>query len=421
MMLTDNTIQQLLLDAHASAAQLQALSDSQVSAVLADVAARLRLPDAMQAILAANADDLLHIDPSNPRYDRLRLTPERIVAIADDVKHVSELPSPKRVLEERTLPNGLVIKRVAVPFGVIGVIYEARPNVTIDVFSLCLKSCNVCVLRGGHEAEATNLALMQVVHDALRGAALPTSFATILPPTRDAADLMMKARGTVDLIIPRGSRNLIDAVRKQSLVPVIETGAGVCHCYVESTADIGMAARIVHNAKTRRVSVCNALDTLVIDRAIAHRLPDICRHLEDSKVSIYADDIAYGALCGRYPAHLLHHATPDNYGHEYLGYAMTAVTVEGCNQAISHINRYGSGHSESVVTADEAIADKFSCAVDAACVYVNAPTSFTDGAQFGLGAEIGISTQKMHARGPMALRELMTYKWLVRGHGQTRP
>lgn len=420
MMFTDSTIHELLLSARASAAALQALSDEQASALLADVAARLAQPASMQAILDANAADLQQMDPANPRYDRLQLTPERITAIADDVMHVSTLPSPKCMLEERTLPNGLQIKRVAVPFGVIGVIYEARPNVTIDVFSLCFKSGNVCVLKGGHEAAATNLALIQVVHDALRSAGLPTSIATLLPPTRAAAEQLMKARGTVDLIIPRGSRDLIGSVRKESLVPVIETGAGVCHCYVEASADIDMAARIVNNAKTRRVSVCNALDTLIIDRAIAHRLPEICHPLAASEVAIHADDPAYAALQGTYPANLLHHASADNYGHEYLGYAMTAVTVDNCQHAISHINRYGSGHSESVVTGDDAVADMFSNQVDAACVYVNAPTSFTDGAQFGLGAEIGISTQKMHARGPMALRELMTYKWLIRGDGQIR-
>lgn len=421
MMLTDDMIYESIQRAHAACPQLQSLSPDTTDRVLACLAKNLVTPQAINAIIEANARDLRQMAPSNPKYDRLRLTPDRIAAIAADTLHVSEMLRPELILEHRTLPNGLEIKRVAVPFGVIGVVYESRPNVTIDVFSLCFKSGNVCVLKGGHEAAATNLALMSIVHRTLQDAGLSPDLATLLPPTREATDLLMRARGTVDLIIPRGSRALIDFVRKESMVPVIETGAGVCHCYVESSADIDMAARIVNNAKTRRVSVCNALDCLIIDRAIAHRLPDVCHMLESSDVVIYADDAAYDALNGHYPRQRLRHATHDDYGREFLDYAMVATVVDGIGDAIDHINRYGSGHSESIVTTDDHAAEMFERLVDAACVYVNVPTSFTDGAQYGLGAEIGISTQKIHARGPMALRELMTYKWLVRGNGQIRP
>ena len=376
---------------------------------------------ATDSILAANLLDLSRMDPDNPKYDRLRLSPDRIAGIAADMRNVAALPSPRVELDRRVRPNGLVIRRVAVPFGVIGVIYEARPNVTADVFSLCFKSGNVCVLKGGHDADDSSRAIINVIHSVLRDNGIDPAVATLLPATREATDSLLAARGLVDLIIPRGSSSLINSVREKSQVPVIETGAGVCHCYVDASADIDMARDIVNNAKTRRVSVCNALDCLIIHSALLGSLPRICAPLAASNVIIHADNRAYQALVGNYPDNLLLHASDTDFGTEFLSYAMAIKTVDNLDQAIAHIDSNGSGHSESVVASDPSVMDRFSTEVDAACVYTNAPTSFTDGAQFGLGAEIGISTQKMHARGPMALEGLMTYKWLIAGNGQTRP
>ncbi|MGM9843248.1 MAG: glutamate-5-semialdehyde dehydrogenase, partial [Muribaculaceae bacterium] len=294
-------------------------------------------------------------------------------------------------------------------------------NVTADVFSLCFKSGNVCVLKGGHDADDSSRAIISVIHRVLKNHGIDPAVATLLPATREATDILLAARGIVDLIIPRGSSSLINSVREKSKVPVIETGAGVCHCYIDASADINMARDIVNNAKTRRVSVCNALDCMIIHSASLGSLSTICEPLKDSDVIIHADDRAYKALEGKYPASLLLLATPNDFGTEYLSYAMAVKTVDSIDDAIAHIDRFGSGHSESIVATDRNALDRFSTEIDAACVYTNAPTSFTDGAQFGLGAEIGISTQKMHARGPMALEGLMTYKWLISGNGQTRP
>ena len=408
-----------LLDARRASRQLLSLTDDAINAVL--LATADALVAATDTIIAANALDLSRMDPANPKYDRLRLTPDRIAGIAADMRNVASLPSPRVELDRRVRPNGLVIRRVAVPFGVIGVIYEARPNVTADVFSLCFKSGNVCVLKGGHDADDSSRAIIEVIHSVLRDHGIDPAVATLLPATREATDILLAARGIVDLIIPRGSSNLINSVREKSLVPVIETGAGVCHCYVDATADIDMARAIVNNAKTRRVSVCNALDCMIAHSALLGSLGTICEPLSASNVIIHADERAYQALEGKYPASLLLHATDADFGTEYLAYAMAIKTVDSLDEAIAHIDRNGSGHSESVVATDEAVMQRFTTEVDAACVYTNAPTSFTDGAQFGLGAEIGISTQKMHARGPMALEGLMTYKWLIAGNGQTRP
>lgn len=408
----------LLLDAKRSAKSLLKLADSEVVAVLNDTA------DALVAatgdILAANAADLTRMDSADPKYDRLKLTPDRIAGIAADMRNVANLPSPRVVLESRVRPNGLVISKVAVPFGVIGVIYEARPNVTADVFSLCFRSGNVCVLKGGHDADDSNKAIVKVIHSVLQRHGIDTAVATLLPATREATDIMLAARGVIDLIIPRGSQRLIESVRDKSHVPVIETGAGVCHCYLHADADAAMARDIINNAKTRRVSVCNALDCAIVNAAMLPQLAAICEPLQRAEVTVYADTRAYSALAGAYPAALLRHASEADFGTEFLGYAMAVKTVDSLDEALEHIERYGSGHSESVVTASEDVKQRFVTEVDAACVYTNAPTSFTDGAQFGLGAEIGISTQKMHARGPMGLAELMTYKWVIAGSGQTR-
>ena len=372
-------------------------------------------------LLEENRKDLSRMDPDNPKYDRLRLTEARLQEIADGLRHVAALPSPLgRVLKERTLPNGLHIRRVSVPFGVIAIIYEARPNVSFDVFSLCLKAGSACVLKGGSDADCSNRAIVQVIHEVLRRYGMDTHVVELLPSGHEATARLLRADRYVDLVIPRGSSRLIQFVKQNATIPVIETGAGICHTYFDRAGDIGKGAAIVHNAKTRRVSVCNALDCLLVHADRLVDLPALCAPLAQSNVLIYADEPAFASLSGHYPSSLLAPATADSYGTEFLDYKMAIKTVDSLDEALAHIHRYGSRHSESIVTEDRACADRFLCEVDAACVYHNAPTSFTDGGQFGLGAEIGISTQKLHARGPMALEEITTYKWLIEGNGQTR-
>lgn len=372
-------------------------------------------------LLEENRKDLSRMDPDNPKYDRLRLTEARLQEIADGLRHVAALPSPLgRVLKERTLPNGLHIRRVSVPFGVIAIIYEARPNVSFDVFSLCLKAGSACVLKGGSDADCSNRAIVQVIHEVLRRYGMDTHVVELLPSGHEATARLLRADRYVDLVIPRGSSRLIQFVKQNATIPVIETGAGICHTYFDRAGDIGKGAAIVHNAKTRRVSVCNALDCLLVHADRLVDLPALCAPLVQSNVLIYADEPAFASLSGHYPSSLLAPATADSYGTEFLDYKMAIKTVDSLDEALAHIHRYGSRHSESIVTEDRACADRFLCEVDAACVYHNAPTSFTDGGQFGLGAEIGISTQKLHARGPMALEEITTYKWLIEGNGQTR-
>lgn len=412
-------IEEQLLQAKAASRELLLWSEERVNKLLFAVAERTEA--CVASILEANARDLDRMDASDPHYDRLRLTEERIAAIAADMRHVAELPSPiGQELIRRTLPNGLELRRVRVPFGVIGVIYEARPNVSFDVFSLCLKAGSACVLKGGSDAAETNAAIVGLIRSVLLELGLCADVVTLLPPGREAATALLEARGLVDVLIPRGSAGLIRTVRERAKVPVIETGAGVCHTYLDAAARPEMAAAIVNNAKTRRVSVCNALDCILVHRGFTH-LPSVCVPLAEYRVLIYADEPAYACLTGHYPADLLFHAEPEHYGREFLSYALAIKTVDSLDTALTHIARYGSGHSECIVTEDNAAAERFEQLVDAACVYVNAPTSFTDGAQFGMGAEIGISTQKLHARGPMALEEMTTYKWLVRGAGQVRP
>lgn len=398
-----------------------ALADTEkVNAILRDVA------DAIVAnsgyILGENSKDLARMDSENPMYDRLMLTHERIEGIAADTRKVAELPSPLgRVLKHMTLPNGLDLKRVSVPFGVIGIVYEARPNVTLDVFSLCVKSGNACVLKGGKDADCSNRAIVSVIKDVLAKHGVDAHSIELLPATHEATAEMLHANGLVDLVIPRGSKRLIDFVRREASVPIIETGAGVCHAYFDKDGDVAKGAAIINNAKTRRVSVCNALDCMIVHAGRLADLPQLCAPLADSSVRIYADEAAKAALAGSYPGELLADATDEHYGTEFQSYAMAVKTVCAGDEAIAHIRRHGSGHSECIITESAEAADKFLLQVDAACVYHNAPTSFTDGAQFGLGAEIGISTQKSHARGPMALEEITTYKWVIRGNGQTRP
>lgn len=399
---------------------LALLEEKQINAILMAVAEAI--PHYMNRILEANETDLSRMNPDNPKYDRLRLTEQRLLDIASDIRNVAALPSPlNQVLEESVRPNGLRLKKVSVPFGVIGIIYEARPNVTFDVFSLCLKSGSACVLKGGSDAAESNRAIVDLLHKVLADLGADTRLVTLLPPGREAAEELLHANGWVDLIIPRGSSGLIDYVRQNATVPVIETGAGVCHTYFDASGNLEKGIRIVNNAKTRRVSVCNALDCLLVHESRINDLAQLCAPLQESKVTIYADEAAYGALCGYYPASLLVQALPEVYGTEFLDYKMAVKTVKNIEETVSHIYTYGSGHSECIVTEDNQASDLFCRQVDAACVYVNAPTSFTDGAQFGLGAEIGISTQKLHARGPMGLREITTYKWLIEGDGQIRP
>lgn len=386
----------------------------------------LALADALEAnadaIVSANATDLQKIDPSDYRYDRLRLDAARISGIAADTRNVARLPAPcGEVIDEATRPNGLVIRRVRVPMGVIGVIYEARPNVTIDVVSIGLRSGNAVVLKGGSDAHESNAALVRVVHGTLQSQGLPPDLVQLLPDGHDSATELMNAVGYVDLLIPRGSKRLIDSVRQNARIPVIETGASVVHTYFDKDGDIRKGRDVICNAKTRRISVCNALDCLLIHRDRLADLPALCEPMAAKGVEIRADGPAYDALSGKYPDSLLLHIQPDDYGREFLALKLAVVTVSGIDEALQYIYDHSLKHSEAIITEDPQAAERFTSEVDAACVYVNASTAFTDGAQFGLGAEIGISTQKMHARGPMGLKELTSYKWVVRGQGQTRP
>ena len=374
------------------------------------------------SLLEANAKDLSRMDKSNPLYDRLQLTPARLADIASDMRHVAALPSPLgRVLKEKTLENGLHLRRVSVPFGVIGMVYEARPNVSFDVFSLCFKSGNACILKGGKDADDSNKAIIALIHSVLDKFGVDNDVVALLPSTHEATAEMLNAVGYIDVCIPRGGRRLIDFVRDTAKIPVIETGAGVVHAYFDKDGDLEKGKRIVNNAKTRRVSVCNALDCLIINKERIADLPALCEPLVKSIVKIYADETAFAALSGKYNDELLFHATEESFGTEFMAYSMAIKTVDSLDAAISHIANFGSGHSECIITDNKETASAFQMQVDAACVYVNAPTSFTDGAQFGLGAEIGISTQKLGPRGPMALEEITTYKWLIEGDGQIRP
>ena len=372
-------------------------------------------------ILAENAKDLAKMEQSNPMYDRLQLTTERIKGIATDIRNVAGLSSPlDKKIDQRELPNGMTITKRSVAFGVIGIIYEARPNVTLDVFSLCLKSGNACVLKGGSDAHNSNTAIVKVIKDVLRKYEVDENTITLLPAEREHTNDLLNAVGYVDLIIPRGGKSLIEFVRKNSQIPVIETGAGICHTYYDEFADLTKGCAIINNAKTRRVSVCNALDCLVIHQSRLADLKEITKPLAEHQVEIFADEAAYDALAGNYPAELLSKVTLESYGTEFLSYKMAIKTVTNITEAIEHIAKYSSKHSECIVSENAQNIALFDKMVDAACVYTNVSTAFTDGAQFGLGAEIGISTQKMHARGPMALEELCTYKWFIKGDGQVR-
>ena len=403
----------------AASRKLALLSDEEINQILNAVA------DATLAqtpsILAENEKDLARMEPTNPKYDRLKLTEQRLKGIAEDIRNVATLPSPLgRILKEAIRPNGMRLTKVSVPFGVIGIIYEARPNVSFDVFSLCLKSGNACLLKGGSDADCSNRAIVNVIHEVLKKFNIDTHIVELLPPDREATTELLHAEGYLDLLIPRGSSSLINFVRQNATIPVIETGAGICHTYFDEYGDVKKGAAIIHNAKTRRVSVCNALDCVIIHKSRLTDLPALCEPLKENHVLIYADTAAYKALQEYYPTELLQPTRPESFGTEFLDYKMSIKTVDSMEDALGHIQEYSSKHSESIVTENKKRAELFSKVVDAACVYTNVSTAFTDGAQFGLGAEIGISTQKLHARGPMGLEEITSYKWIIEGDGQIR-
>ena len=402
-----------------AARELISIDAESVDKVLLTVAGEVEAN--VNFIISENEKDLAFLDKNDPRYDRLMLTPERILTIASDIRNVVTLPCPTgNVLMTTTRPDGLKISKVSVPFGVIGVIYEARPNVTIDVFSLCLKSGNACILKGGSDAIHSNKAIVRIIKDVLVKSAMNPDTLALLPAGHEETVQLLNARGIVDLIIPRGSQELINYVRENATIPVIETGAGICHTYFDEFGDKEKGRLIVNNAKTRRVSVCNALDCLIIHSSRLSDLDYIAGLCSASQVIIYADERAYKALDKKYPKHLLEKATEESFGTEYLSYKMSVKTVDSFEEALDHIALYSSKHSEAIISENSERLNLFCRQVDAAAVYTNTSTAFTDGSEFGMGAEIGISTQKLHARGPMALEALTTYKWIVNGNGQVR-
>lgn len=399
--------------------QTQDLTADLRNKVLLDLANLLE--DKTDEIEKANQFDLDKMANNDPKYDRLLLNQARIQGIANDLRKVSSLSSPiGQVLEELSRPNGLYLKKVRVPLGVVAVIYEARPNVTIDVFALAFKTANAVVLKGGSEAQHSNQILVNLIHQSLIENNINPELVYLMPPEREAVHDLLNAVGLIDVCIPRGSQGLIDFVRKNAKIPVIETGAGIVHAYFDKSGDVAKGSKIIHNAKTRRVSVCNALDTLLIHRERLTDLPMLVSSLTEKNVEIYADNESYAVLDGKYPDSLLKHATPESFGTEFLDYKLSIKSVADLDGAIKHIMNHTSGHSEAIIAEDQPAIDRFLRIVDAAAVYVNASTAFTDGGEFGMGAEIGISTQKLHARGPMALPELTSYKWLIYGNGQTR-
>ncbi|MBI3618617.1 glutamate-5-semialdehyde dehydrogenase [Candidatus Peregrinibacteria bacterium] len=408
-----------LAQTRSASAALALLSPEVIDATL------LKLADALmeetETILAANRSDLKRMEETDPKEDRLKLTQERIADIARDVRTVAALPSPLGlVLEERTLENGLHLEKTSVPLGVIGMIYEARPNVTVDAFTLCFKAGNCCVLKGGSDAQHSNETLVAIIQRVLKEQNLDPAIVALLPPDRSSVETMLTAHGLIDVLIPRGGQSLIDFVRENARIPIIETGAGIVHTYVDESAVTAKARAIIENEKTRRPSVCNAIDTLLIHNNRLDDLAAMLKPLEEAHVELFADEASFAALEGHYDASLLHRAKPEHFGTEFLSLKMSIKTVENLEEALAHIARYSSKHSEAIVAEDQNVCEEFLRRIDAAAVYANASTSFTDGAQFGLGAEIGISTQKLHARGPMGLKELTSCKWIVRGNGHVR-
>lgn len=413
------SLDKILINASAARRSLNVIGADTIDLILQRLAEEA--VNRIEFILSENSRDLALMDKGDPLYDRLMLTEERIRSISNDILKVSEMESPLgRILSRNDRPDGMKISRVSVPFGVIGIIYEARPNVTFDVFSLCLKSGNVCILKGGSDAIHSNTAITSIIKDVLKEFDVNPDVLTLLPPGREETTMLLKARQYVDLIIPRGSRSLIDFVRENSEIPVIETGAGICHTYFDESGDREKGRRIIHNAKTRRVSVCNALDCLIIHESRLADLPYLTGLCGGSGVEILADNKSFEALKDHYPPDLLRNATEESFGTEFLSLRMSVKTVSGLEDALEHIEKYSSKHSEAIISEDIERINLFFKHVDASSVYSNASTAFTDGGEFGLGSEIGISTQKLHARGPMALRELTTYKWIIEGNGHVR-
>jgi glutamate-5-semialdehyde dehydrogenase len=375
-----------------------------------------------ETIITANRFDLERMSPDDYRYDRLLLSEARVEGMASEIRKVAELKTPVgTILSEIQRPNGLEISRVAVPLGVVGIIYESRPNVTADAFVLCLKTLNASVLKGGSDAHQSNEAIVGLIQKVLEENGIDISAITLLPPGRHSGEVLLNARGLIDVVIPRGSQGLINYVRDNARIPVIETGAGIVHTYFDESGDLMQGAEIIANAKTRRISVCNALDCLIVHASRLHDLAALLKPVAERTVEIVADARAYAALVSTYPPGMLAPANEADFGTEFLALKMAIKTVDSLEEALDHIERFGSKHSEAIISGDAQNIEIFLQSVDAAAVYANASTAFTDGAQFGLGAEIGISTQKLHARGPMALDALTTYKWVVRGTGQTRP
>ncbi|TXF83357.1 glutamate-5-semialdehyde dehydrogenase [Neolewinella aurantiaca] len=419
MTATDQTILQELAQLRTAAAALNRQPEEKLNDCLRTLADLTE--ENIQSLLAANALDLARMDPENPKYDRLLLNEDRLRDIAADLRRVAALPSPLGVVHEnRTLGNDMTLRRISVPIGVVGIVFESRPNVTFDVFALNLKAGNASVLKGSRDARDSNIAIKKLIDEALDNSGMPPA-CYLAPPEREALKPILEADGLVDVIIPRGSQGLIDFVRANSSVPVIETGAGICHTYIDEEANPDWAKAIVTNAKSRRVSVCNALDCILLHCTRVSALPDMLQELgQTHRCEVFADERAYAALNGKYPAELLHRANTESFGTEFLSMKLSVKTVDDISEAIAHVERYGSRHSESIVTDNEANKTRYLKEVDAAVVYANASTAFTDGGQFELGAEIGISTQKLHARGPMGLATLCSYKWLVEGKGETR-
>jgi glutamate-5-semialdehyde dehydrogenase len=408
-----------LIKAREASRELARCDDAKIRAVLESLADRTIANE--KEILQANSSDLARMPESDPKYDPLLLNSERLADIAHDLRCVTALPSPVgEILEQRTLDNGLELSKVRVPMGVIAVIFESRPNVTFDVFALCLKTLNACVLKGSSDAHDTNQVVVNMMHEILLEHGIDPAVVFLAPPQREYLPQILQATDSIDLAIPRGSKGLIDFVRDNARVPVIETGAGIVHTYVDTSADLAKAKAIITNAKVRRPAVCNTLDTLILHRDLLPALPSMMQSLgEDHAVEVFADNDAYTALDGHYAASL-HHSTNEHFGTEFLSLKMSIKTVSDLVEALEHIHIYGSKHSEAIVAEDQQTIEQFLNSVDAAAVYANTSTAFTDGGQFGMGAEIGISTQKLHARGPMALPELTSYKWIVKGSGQIR-
>ena len=419
MSFSENEIIEQLASTRSASTSLAVATSEKRNEVLFNLA-QLLLENSAEIIIE-NLKDLAKISADDPMRDRLLLNSDRIESLSKSLYEVAKFSDPTgQVLTDKILSNGLKLTKISVPLGVVGVIFESRPNVTVDVAALCIRSGNAAVLRGGSDAWHTNAILVQLIHQALISAGLSSDLIRLLPTDRTHVSTLLHAVKYVDVIIPRGSEALIQRVRRESLVPTIETGAGVCHTFVAQSADIAMAVKVVINAKVSRPSVCNSLDTILLQESIAQEFLNKCaRELAEYKVKVYADGESYDVLAGlNYP--YLQLAEESDFGREFLDFACSIRIVEDLNEALHHIDQYSSRHSEAIISSVESEANLFLASVDAAAVYWNASTRFTDGGVFELGAEVGISTQKLHARGPFGLEKLVTEKWVVKGNGQIR-